>query len=142
MSARKRKYQDDHNHKHRHYHNEETTSRDMESDDVEDSEDDYDDDDSDSDMEHAWCFKCKKLIQSPVYQNHAHFHTSRFDMWLCSNCFPVPQNEPNVCKCILACIICNKDVLYDCDKCIPFQNTSRGFCSTCATKLKDVILTK
>lgn len=126
-----------HRHEHRHkrrHEDEESSSRN-----VSDSSESYDDDSGSETEETDWCSSCRKLIQGPTYQSHAHFHTSRFDMWICNTCFPVPQNEPNVCKCVLNCAICGTDKLYN-DKCIPFTNTSRGFCDTCSSALKSVVM--
>lgn len=106
------------------------------SDSYSDSESDYADDD-DSDDSHEWCIHCKSLIQMPIYEKHAHFHSGRFDMWLCHKCFPIDMSNEKTCKCVMHCTACGRDVLYT-DDCIPFYNTSRGFCDTCSNNLKRV----
>lgn len=96
-----------------------------------------DEDDDDSDDSHEWCIHCKSLIQMPVYEKNAHFHSGRFDMWLCRKCFPVDTADNKTCKCVMHCTACARDVLYN-DGCIPFYNTSRGFCDTCSDNIKKV----
>jgi hypothetical protein len=109
---------------------------------ISESESESESDNESENEDNEWCMKCKKLISNPTHQSYAHFHMKHFDMFMCKKCFPIKSSDNHSCKCAIHCVICDTDTLYDCETCLPFSNTSRGYCEKCAGTLKSLILKK